>query len=115
MLTISQDLVERNIPQYLDMSIPIEEQDDDKLDALVTSVSFPLTRILFTNPIQICEQKPSLRKYDDLWPVYLHIRRFLSARAAGLPRTPRENEPSGSTTPSAPVSPASPDIYLLIG
>jgi hypothetical protein len=48
MLTISQDLVERNIPHYLDMSIPIEEQDDDKLDALVTSVRLPPTRVLLS-------------------------------------------------------------------
>ncbi|KAJ7923493.1 hypothetical protein B0H13DRAFT_2316438 [Mycena leptocephala] len=82
------DLVERNIPRYLSISIPIEEQKNDKLDALVTS---------------ICEKMPSLRKYDGIWPIHLHIRRFLSARAAGLPRTPRENETSrSSTTPSAP-------------
>jgi hypothetical protein len=40
-----------------------------------------------------------LRKYDDFWPIYLHIRRFLSARAAGLGRPPRGN----LTAPNAPV------------
>ncbi|KAJ7304558.1 hypothetical protein DFH08DRAFT_903360 [Mycena albidolilacea] len=77
------DLVERQIPWYLDASVPIEEQDEEQLDTLIT---------------MICEEKPGLRKYDDLWPVYLHIRRFLSARAAGLGRPPRGN----STAPNAP-------------
>jgi hypothetical protein len=48
MLTIFQDLVERNIPRYLSMSIPIEEQKNDKLDALVTSVRLPPTRVLLS-------------------------------------------------------------------
>ncbi|KAJ7304566.1 hypothetical protein DFH08DRAFT_903371 [Mycena albidolilacea] len=79
------DLVERQIPWYLDASVPIEEQDEEQLDTLVT---------------KICEEKPGLRKYDDFWPVYLHICRFLSARAAGLGRTPRGN--INSTAPKAP-------------
>ncbi|KAJ7879306.1 hypothetical protein B0H14DRAFT_2709934 [Mycena olivaceomarginata] len=79
------DLVERQIPWYLDASVPIEEQDKEQLDTLVT---------------KICEENPGLRKYDDFWPVYLHICRFLSARAAGLGRTPREN--INSTAPKAP-------------
>jgi hypothetical protein len=38
-LTIpSQDLVEHQIPWYLDASFPIEEQDEEQLDTLVTKV-----------------------------------------------------------------------------
>ncbi|KAJ7751689.1 hypothetical protein B0H16DRAFT_1840125 [Mycena metata] len=66
------NLIEGQIPQYLDVANAIEDQDDAQLEALVES---------------ICEEKPHLRKYDDLWPVYVHIRRYLSARSAGLPGT----------------------------
>ncbi|KAJ7174486.1 hypothetical protein C8R46DRAFT_1189273 [Mycena filopes] len=53
-----------------------ETVDDEQLKALVRS---------------ICEKKPSLRRYEGLWPVYVHIYRFMSARRAGLARTPREH------------------------
>ncbi|KAJ7751708.1 hypothetical protein B0H16DRAFT_1840146 [Mycena metata] len=66
------DLIEGQSPQYLDVANPIEDQDDAQLEALVEA---------------ICEEKPHLRTYDDLWPVYVHIRRYLSARSAGLPGT----------------------------
>ncbi|KAJ7034379.1 hypothetical protein C8F04DRAFT_1234251 [Mycena alexandri] len=79
------DLIERQIPWYLDIASPFAEQDEAQLDAL------------------ICKEKPSLRKYDDLWPVDVHIRRFLSARYAGLPGTLRESHPgSTSSIPTAP-------------
>ncbi|KAF8217149.1 hypothetical protein K438DRAFT_1926039 [Mycena galopus ATCC 62051] len=82
------DLVERWSPLYLDTSIPFGEQDEDTLDTLVGLIS---------------EEKPYLRKYDDCWPVYLLIRRFLCARAAGLPRTPRESTAAGGpATANAP-------------
>ncbi|KAF7356137.1 hypothetical protein MVEN_00944300 [Mycena venus] len=79
------DLIDSKTPTYLDVSIPFEEQDEDKLDAFVAL---------------ICDDKPSLRRYDDFWPVVLHVRRFLSARAAGLQAVPRELTTAGrSTTP----------------
>ncbi|KAJ7165930.1 hypothetical protein C8R46DRAFT_1351420 [Mycena filopes] len=70
------DLIEHHVPGYLDVSLLIEEQDEEQLKALVRS---------------ICEKKPSLRRYEGLWPVYVHIYRFMSARRAGLARTPREH------------------------
>ncbi|KAJ6480973.1 hypothetical protein C8R45DRAFT_318883 [Mycena sanguinolenta] len=81
------DVVERRAPWYLDTSRPLEEQDAEQLDALVTAV---------------CEENPSLRKYDACWPVHLHIRRFLSARAAGLQWTPRDDTAAPDLTPSQP-------------
>ncbi|KAF8217140.1 hypothetical protein K438DRAFT_2007789 [Mycena galopus ATCC 62051] len=82
------DLVERWSPLYLDISIPFGEQDEDTLDTFVGLIS---------------EEKPSLRRYDDCWPVYLLIWRFLCAHAAGLPRTPRESAAAGgSATANAP-------------
>ncbi|KAF8217124.1 hypothetical protein K438DRAFT_1926028 [Mycena galopus ATCC 62051] len=78
------DLIERWSPLYLDTFSPFEGQDEETLDTLVNL---------------LCEEKPSLRKYDDSWPVYLHVRRFLSARAAGLPCTPRQNSPTTAAPP----------------
>ncbi|KAJ7165946.1 hypothetical protein C8R46DRAFT_1275322 [Mycena filopes] len=75
----TQDLIERHVPGYLDVALSIEEQDDEQLKALVRSLG------------QICGKKPSLRRYEGLWPVYVHIYRFMSARRAGLARTPREH------------------------
>ncbi|KAJ7715211.1 hypothetical protein B0H16DRAFT_1701836 [Mycena metata] len=87
------NLIEGQIPQYLDVANPIEDQHDAQLEALVES---------------ICEEKPHLRKYEDLWPVYVHIRRYLSARSAGLPGTPRQ-----SPSRSAPTAPALHECPLL--
>ncbi|KAJ7768519.1 hypothetical protein B0H16DRAFT_1686579, partial [Mycena metata] len=64
------------------------EQEEAQLDALVDS---------------ICKEKPSLRKFHDFWPIDVHIRRFLSARHVGLPRTPRESLPG--LTGSVPTAP----------
>ncbi|KAJ6480959.1 hypothetical protein C8R45DRAFT_1151661 [Mycena sanguinolenta] len=81
------DFVESRAPWYLDTSRPIEEQDPEQLDALVTAV---------------CKEKPSVRRYDACWVVHLHIRRFLSARAAGLLCTPRDAA-GPDMTPTAPL------------
>ncbi|KAJ6480966.1 hypothetical protein C8R45DRAFT_1151679 [Mycena sanguinolenta] len=81
------DFVESRAPWYLDTSRPIEEQDPEQLDALVTAV---------------CKEKPSVRRYDACWVVHLHIRRFLDARAAGLLCTPRDAA-GPDMTPTAPL------------
>ncbi|KAJ6582133.1 hypothetical protein B0H19DRAFT_1332118 [Mycena capillaripes] len=86
------NLIEREVARYLDISIPMEEQEEE-FDSLVTS---------------ICEEKPSVRKYDEQWPIYLHIRRFMSAHDAGLPKTPQSSHTSSTSSNShEPVSPAS--------
>ncbi|KAJ6582147.1 hypothetical protein B0H19DRAFT_1061595 [Mycena capillaripes] len=59
------------------------EEQEEELDALVTS---------------ICQEKPSVRKDEEQWPVYPHIRRFMSARDAGLPKTRQSSQTS--STPS---------------
>ncbi|KAJ7197742.1 hypothetical protein GGX14DRAFT_470757 [Mycena pura] len=78
------DLVERTVPQYLDVDLPFDAQDEAQIAALVDAV---------------CMERPALRRYDDAWPVALHVRRFMSARAEGLPGTPR----AASVPPTALV------------
>ncbi|KAJ7076059.1 hypothetical protein C8R43DRAFT_1054024 [Mycena crocata] len=70
--------VEQKIPWYLDRSRSIEEQDKDQLEDLVDAVY---------------EEHPALTKnYEDSWPVYVLIRRFLDARAAELSGTTKESQ-----------------------
>ncbi|KAJ7879310.1 hypothetical protein B0H14DRAFT_3858564 [Mycena olivaceomarginata] len=82
------DLVERQIPWYLDASVPIEEQDEEQLDTLIT---------------MICEEKPGLRKYDDLWPVYLHIRRFPQGNLTAPNAPPQHECPQLAKYPTSDV------------
>ncbi|KAJ7083770.1 hypothetical protein C8R44DRAFT_991943 [Mycena epipterygia] len=74
------EYIESKIPSFLDsVYSSMEEQDEAQIEALVKSV---------------CEDKPSMRRYEDCWPVRMHIKRFLSARAAGLPGTQRTAPPT---------------------
>ncbi|KAJ7083748.1 hypothetical protein C8R44DRAFT_991932 [Mycena epipterygia] len=75
----SYEYIESRIPRFLDVCSPMEEQDEDQLEKLVKSV---------------CENEPSMRRYVDCWPVHMHIKRFLSARATGLPGTQRTAPPT---------------------
>ncbi|KAJ7148538.1 hypothetical protein C8R43DRAFT_1009266 [Mycena crocata] len=70
--------VEQKIPWYLDRSRSIEEQDKNQPEDLVDAVY---------------EEHPALtRNYEDSWPVYVLIRRFLDARAAELSGTTTESQ-----------------------
>ncbi|KAJ7464365.1 hypothetical protein FB451DRAFT_1561686 [Mycena latifolia] len=89
------DSIEAEIPRYLDVSMSFEEQTDAQIYALLKSV---------------CEDRPSLRKYPDCWPVLLHIKRFLHAQEAGqsrMQRTPPRHEcPRQRAHPAADVPPS---------
>ncbi|KAJ6553602.1 hypothetical protein DFH09DRAFT_1085712 [Mycena vulgaris] len=63
--------VEEMAPLFLENK-KYEEQDVAQVKALMKS---------------ICEERPSFRRYDELWPLPVHIKRFLAARMAGLSGT----------------------------
>ncbi|KAJ6614122.1 hypothetical protein B0H10DRAFT_2221590 [Mycena sp. CBHHK59/15] len=77
-------IIEDRIPQYLDVDLPFESQDEERMDALVKSV---------------CGDHPTFRRYEQAWPVAVHVRRFLSGRAAG------RQEKSSTQTPHQCLSP----------
>ncbi|KAJ7464361.1 hypothetical protein FB451DRAFT_1561682 [Mycena latifolia] len=89
------DSIEAEIPRYLDVSMSFEEQTDAQIYALLKSV---------------CEDRPSLRKYPDYWPVLLHIKRFLRAQEAGQSGTqrspPRHECPRQRGHPAADAPPS---------
>ncbi|KAJ6592175.1 hypothetical protein DFH09DRAFT_1273325, partial [Mycena vulgaris] len=58
---------------------PFDEQDDAQIGALIKS---------------ICEDRPSMRKYPDSWPIFVHMKRFFSTQEAGLAGRPRESQHS---------------------
>ncbi|KAJ7736552.1 hypothetical protein DFH07DRAFT_1064883 [Mycena maculata] len=62
-------LIEEKIEEFMDVSKPVDEQDEKNIEAVVRSV---------------CEERPSLRRYEAVWPVQVHIRRFLGAHAPSL-------------------------------
>ncbi|KAJ6472245.1 hypothetical protein DFH09DRAFT_1344042 [Mycena vulgaris] len=70
-------VIETEIPQYLNLAKPLDEQDDANIDTLIKS---------------ICEARTSMRKYHDAWPVFVHMKPFLSVQGAVLPGNPMESQ-----------------------
>ncbi|KAJ7694540.1 hypothetical protein B0H17DRAFT_1199069 [Mycena rosella] len=96
------DYIESEIPRFLEVEKPIEEQDDLDVQALLESV---------------CEAWPSMRKYADCWPIFVHVSRFLDARQAGLPGTPRNAPPPRHECPRQRMYPAAdvpPSVKALL-
>ncbi|KAJ7736557.1 hypothetical protein DFH07DRAFT_99160 [Mycena maculata] len=85
--------IEEKIEEFLDASKPIDEQDHKNIEALVRSV---------------CEARPSLRRYEAVWPVPVHIRRFLGAR---MPETATGTQDSAAASQS--IRPSSTDHECL--
>ncbi|KAJ7694561.1 hypothetical protein B0H17DRAFT_460769 [Mycena rosella] len=96
------DCIESEIPRFLEVEKPIEEQDDREVQAVVESV---------------CEARPSMRKYADCWPIFVHISRFLDARQVGLSGTPRSAPPPRHECPRQrmyPVADVPPSVMTLL-
>ncbi|KAJ6499787.1 hypothetical protein DFH09DRAFT_328802 [Mycena vulgaris] len=53
------ELIKAEIPRYLDLTKPFEEQENAGIGGLVKSV---------------CKNRPSMRKYADFWPIFVHMK-----------------------------------------
>ncbi|KAJ6573462.1 hypothetical protein DFH09DRAFT_1362098 [Mycena vulgaris] len=80
-------LIEAEIPRYLDLAKAFDEQDDAQIGALIKS---------------ICEDRPSMRKYPDSWPIFVHMKRFFNAQEAGLAGKSRESQHSAPSRHECP-------------
>ncbi|KAJ6577518.1 hypothetical protein B0H19DRAFT_1252858 [Mycena capillaripes] len=64
-------MVEDMVPRYLDI-VPFENQHQSKVQGLVKLIR---------------QARPSIQRYEELWPLEVLIKRFLSAQLAGLSGT----------------------------
>ncbi|KAF7330215.1 hypothetical protein MVEN_02458600 [Mycena venus] len=64
-------IVEEYIPRYLNI-VPFDKQNQDQVQALIRKA------------------RPSVKRYENLWPLEVLIKRYLGARLTGLPGTLHE-------------------------
>ncbi|KAJ7651112.1 hypothetical protein FB45DRAFT_31397 [Roridomyces roridus] len=83
-------LVETKAKEYLDLSIPFEEQE--------ANIKY-VTELL-------CEERPSFLEYEDVWPIRVHLRRFFSqpsdANATQTQSSSQRLRPPASTQCASP-------------